>query len=258
MADFKEGLDFYSHYIGMTRDRKLRTIRKKYGSTGVDVWLAVLDLIYADKGYYITYGNDEQKDSVAWDILDYVKGKYAPDVTTVEEIIESLVACELFSGDLFKLGILSSKRIQLQYYKGTVERKAIKVIPEYWLVSVDEMKKISERSSILQQFSNLPIIRQNQPIGEQNQPNIGQSKVKESKRNEMKRNESKPADGGLRNLFQKNEFDNSEYRQQLVDIYGEDLVAQYEKKFDDWTKDKKAVNVNKYFEIDKWLCEDFR
>lgn len=154
MADFKEGLDFYSHYIGMTRDRKLVTIRKKYGSTGIDVWLALLDLIYMDKGYYIAYGDENEKDSVAWDVLDYVKGKYAPDVTAVEEIIESLVACGLFSGDLFKLGILSSGRIQKQYYKGTVERKAVNVIPEYWILSANEMKKISERSPILAQFSN--------------------------------------------------------------------------------------------------------
>ena len=52
-------------------------------------------------------------------------------------------------------------------------------------------------------------------------------------------------------------IDNSEYRQQLIDTYGEDLVIQYEKKFDEWAKGKKAVNVNKYFEIDKWLLKDF-
>lgn len=52
-------------------------------------------------------------------------------------------------------------------------------------------------------------------------------------------------------------IDNSEYRQQLIDTYGEDLVIQYEKKFDEWVKGKKMVNVNKYFEIDKWLLKDF-
>ncbi len=43
----------------------------------------------------------------------------------------------------------------------------------------------------------------------------------------------------------------------LVDDYGEDTVIRYEKKFDEWVKGKKTVNVNKYFEIDKWLLEDF-
>lgn len=181
MADFKSGLDYYSHYIGMTKDGKLRRIRKIYGSVGVDVWLAVLDLIYSDKGYYIPYGNENEIDDVTWGVADYIKGKYAPDVTTVEEIIESLVACGLFSGDLFKLGILSSKRIQLRYYASTVERKAVEIIPEYWIVSVSEMKKISERSSILRFFSNQPNIEDNRPISEDNRPNAEQSKVKESK-----------------------------------------------------------------------------
>ena len=255
MADFKEGLDFYSHYIGMTRDRKLVAIRKKYGSTGIDVWLAVLDLIYMDKGYYIAYGDEEQKDSVAWDVLDYVKGKYAPDVTTVEEIIESLVACGLFSGDLFKLGILSSKRIQKQYYKGTVERKAVSVIPEYWIVSIDEMKKISEKSLILHQISNRPIISQNRPISEDNQSNSEQSKVKETKVNEMKREESKSAVGGLPYSAL---VSGEEYRQELVVTYGEDRVKQYEEKFKKWISDKKKVNVNMYDMISGWLYSDFR
>ncbi len=68
---------------------------------------------------------------------------------------------------------------------------------------------------------------------------------------------SKSAEGGLPDSFSKNEFDNSEYRQQLIDTYGEDLVIQYEKKFDVWAKGKKAFNANKYFEIDKWLLKDF-
>ena len=84
-----------------------------------------------------------------------------------------------------------------------------------------------------------------------------ESKVNNNKINEMKTDKSKSAEGGLPDSFSKNEFDNSEYRQQLIDTYGEDLVIQYEKKFDVWAKGKKAFNANKYFEIDKWLCEDF-
>lgn len=85
-----------------------------------------------------------------------------------------------------------------------------------------------------------------------------ESKVNNNNKiNKNKTDKSKSAWGGLRNPDPKNGFDNSEYRQQLIDTYGEDLVIQYEKKFDVWAKGKKAVNVNKYFEIDKWLCEDF-
>lgn len=251
MAEFKCGLDYYSHYIGMTKDSKLRKIRKQYGSVGVDVWLAALDLIYSDKGYYIPYGDENEIDDVTWKVSDYVKGKYAPDVTTVEEIIESLVACGLFSGDLFNLGILSSKRIQLQYYVSTVERKAVEVIPEYWIVSLDEMKKLSERSSILRFFSNRPNIGDNRPICEENHPNTEQSKVKESKGKQSKVGADAPAASPplLPPV--------SDIKTRLIETYGKKNVEDYEQRFDRW-KAKKGGNIraDKYITIAEWLRQD--
>lgn len=247
MAEFKCGLDYYSHYIGMTKDGKLRKIRKQYGSVGVDVWLAVLDLIYSDKGYYIPYGDENEIDDVTWKVADYVKGKYAPDVTTVEEIIESLVACGLFSGDLFKLGILSSKRIQLQYYASTVERKAVEIIPEYWIVSLDEMKKLSERSSILRFFSNRPNIGDNRPISEENRPNTKQSKVNKSKVKQSEVNADALAASPP----------TPDLKSQLIEMYGKENVINYEQRFDKW-KAKKGGNIraDKYSTIAEWLKQD--
>lgn len=249
MAEFKCGLDYYSHYIGMTKDSKLRKIRKQYGSVGVDVWLAVLDLIYSDKGYYIPYGDENEIDDVTWKVADYIKGKYAPDVTTVEEIIESLVACGLFSGDLFRLGILSSKRIQLQYYASTVERKAVEIIPEYWIVSLDEMKKLSEKSSILRFFSNRPNIGDNRPISGENRPNTEQSKVNKSKVKESEVGAAAPAASPPPPA--------PDIKSQLIAAYGKKNVADYEQRFDQW-KAKRGGNikVDKYATIAKWLQED--
>ncbi len=236
MADFKSGLDYYSHYIGMTKDSKLRKIRKKYGSVGVDVWLAVLDLIYSDKGYYIAYGNEDEIDDVTWKVSDYVKGKYAPDVTTVEEII---------GGDLFKLGILSSKRVQLQYYASTVERKAVEVTPEYWLISVSEMKKVSERSSILRQFSNRLNIGDNQPICDDNRPISNQSKVNQSKVN---LSEVKPAAAP---------HSAPHTKEILIEEFGADNVSEYERRFDNWVSSKGGnIRPQKYVTIEKWMRQD--
>ena len=53
MAFNKEGIDYYSHFIGMTNDEKLSDLRMEYGSVAIDVWLTLLDLIYGGKGYYI-------------------------------------------------------------------------------------------------------------------------------------------------------------------------------------------------------------
>ena len=246
MASFKTGLDYYSHYIGMTKDKKLHRIRFKYGSVGVDVWLALLDMIYGDKGYYIEYGSDSEKEDVVWDVLAYVQGKYAPTAETVADIIEDLVACGLFSGDLFKSGILSSKRIQLQYYAGAVERKAVEVNPDYWLPTVEEMKKISGRSTILRYFDNQPICEDNQPNREDNQPNKKQSKVKERKVKESRVEESNAASPPA----------SLPDRKSLVQQYGERAVKQYELKYQSWQQRKGLSGGISYPKIAQWLLDD--
>ena len=96
MAFNKEGIDYYSHFIGMTNDEKLSDLRMEYGSVAIDVWLTLLDLIYGGKGYYIDYGDEKTKNRVVWKILGIIRGKYPPTPETVMAIIEGLVACELF------------------------------------------------------------------------------------------------------------------------------------------------------------------
>ena len=49
MAFNKEGIDYYSHFIGMTNDEKLSDLRMEYGSVAIDVWLTLLDLIMEAK-----------------------------------------------------------------------------------------------------------------------------------------------------------------------------------------------------------------
>lgn len=191
MALNKEGLDYYIHFIGMTNDEKLSDLRMKYGSVAIDVWLILLDLIYGDKGYYIEYGDEKTKNRVIWKILGIIRGKYPPTPETVMAIIEDLVACELFSGDLYQSGILSSKRIQEQFYQATVERKAVEINLDYWLLDLEKMKKLSSRSSILRLFDNRPILKPNRTIMEDNQPIIEQSKVEKSKVKESKVEKSK-------------------------------------------------------------------
>lgn len=248
MAPTKTGLDYYSHCIGMTKDRKFRAVRKEYGSAAIDVYIALLDIIYGDKGYYLVYDNTT-KDDVVWDVLDYVKGKYAPSPETTEGIIESLVACGLFSGDLFKLGILSSKRIQQQYYSATVERKAVNVLPEIWLIDIDEMKSLSERSPILRFFENRPINEDNRPNSEDNQPNKKQSTEEYSKVQYSTEEESAERSALV---------SSSSSKSQLIERYGGAAVARYEKKYREWcSKNGRAVkSANMYSTIANWLEED--
>jgi DnaD/phage-associated family protein len=83
-----------------------------------------------------------------------------------------------------------------------VERKNVEVDPNIWMLTTEEMKNLSARSSILSFFinrtnigrtsdDNQPINEDNQPINRVNQPINEQSKVKESKVKESKVKENK-------------------------------------------------------------------
>ena len=177
-APTKKGLDYYPRDINLMMDRKFRKPKMKYGYLAIVIYDALLELIYGDEGYYVRY-SESNKDDVAWDILDRIRGKYNVESETIYEVIEMLVECELFSDYQFKQGIITSKRIQKVYYKSTVERKNVEVDKKIWFLTISEMETISSKSSILSFFINQPINEDNQPINEDNQPINSQSKVKE-------------------------------------------------------------------------------
>ena len=170
-APIKQGLDYFPHEIGLMQDRKLRKVKMKYGCIATSVYIALLEMIYGDKGYYITYA--ENKDDVIWQILEFLQGKFQPSAETVSDVIDGLADAQLFSTDCYPK-IITSKRIQQTYYSATVDRKAVNIDFEIWLLSIEEMKALSSKSFILQEFIN----RANNGV---NRANNSQSKVKESK-----------------------------------------------------------------------------
>ena len=176
MAPVKQGLDYFRYRMGLLKDRKLRKAKMKYGPAAPVVYLALLELIYSDKGYYLKYDDD-----VIWNVMEYLQGAYCPSAETVRGIVEDLVACELFSGDHFRNKILTSKRVQAEYYNATVDRKAVSVDFSVWLLSESEMKAMSEKSVILRNFQNRPICGDNRPNSEDNRPNRKQSTVENSR-----------------------------------------------------------------------------
>ena len=230
-APSKDNLDYFPFDVGTINDRKFRKAKMKFGSLSIVIYIALLDLVYGDKGYYLDYSEDS-KDGVLWEILNTLQGAYQPKVETIEEVIELLVACELFSGDQFNNKILTSKRIQQTFYKVTVERKMVNVNFDYWILSENEMKSMSSRSVILQQFVNRSSNSINQSINTKSQPinDTKESKVKESKVKESK-------------ALTTSEYDI------LVRKHGKMLTDQYITK----TTRYKCCN---YSTIEKWIAED--
>ncbi len=146
----KTGLDYFMCDVGWMRDSKFRRLKQKYGYLAPYTYQIVLTMIYKDKGYYVEASSDE---NLAFDILEYLQGKYMPKADTVIEMISDFVACGLFSRDLYETEhILTSRRIQEEYYNSTAKRSAVRINKRYWLLSVDEMTTMSSRSSILSAF----------------------------------------------------------------------------------------------------------
>ena len=191
----KSGLDYFPHDVGLFADRKFRPLRKKYGYLAPMVYVVILELIYGDKGYYLDYSDSE---SVLLDIEERLSGKYQPEAETLEILICDLVAQGLLSHDHFERQILTSKRIQVSYYKATVDRKEVFVDPDIWILDAEEMLKHSKRHPLLNSMgisasdgvnrSNNSINRSNNSVNRSNNP---QSKVEESKAKQSRAEESK-------------------------------------------------------------------
>jgi len=181
-APVKAGLDYFPFDVGLMKDKKLRRAKLKYGYLATDVYIALLTLLYSDKGYYIPYETQKEKDDCIWYVLDCLQGKYQPDSDMIANVIEELVAGELFSADHYPKNI-TSKRSQETYYSATVGRKSVVINADIWLLSLDEMKNLSEKHSYYLSLVDQPINGVNQPINGVNQPINPQSKVTKSKVN---------------------------------------------------------------------------
>ena len=186
-APTKQGIDYYLFSVGLLKDRKFRPLRLKYGSIVGTIYLALLDLIYSDKGYYIEYGAN--KDNVVWDVMEYLQGKFQPDAETVSDVIDGLVACELFSGDHYPK-IITSKRVQETYYRATVDRKTVEVEFDVWLMTVEEMSEISTKSPILAKIVNRPKNEVNRTNNSINRPINQQRRVEKSREDKSRVEES--------------------------------------------------------------------
>lgn len=186
----KRGLDYFPFDVGLLSDPKLRRPRQKYGYLAQMIYIALLCILYRDKGYYIPYGG-EQREDVIWQVGDALNGRYAITVETIANVIDELAACGLFSGDLFRRNIITSIRAQKAYYTATVDRKYVDVNFDIWLLSESDMRKLSSKSVILQSFISRPINTENRPINGDNQPSGTQSREQESREKQSTEEDSK-------------------------------------------------------------------
>ncbi len=194
-APVKKGIDYFTHDVGMITDRKLKPVKIKYGAVGLALWLLLIEMIYGDKGYYISYD-----DNLVWEIIDNL-GADPPDYDTACDIISLLVKSGLFDKELFDKNILTSRRIQKQFIQATARRKNVTVDRDIWLLSADELKEDYNSHPIitfLEKADNVDINSQNvdnNPQNVSNNPdkryNNQQSRVEKSRVEKIRADESR-------------------------------------------------------------------
>ena len=130
----KAGLDYFPLDVHM--DDKVNLIEAQYGLVGFAVVIKLWQQIYADKGYYTEWG--EQNELL-------FAGKNGIELESLKNIIAATVRWGIFDADLLsRYGILTSAGIQKRYREAKVKAKNMSIEKAYLLISVPETEVISE------------------------------------------------------------------------------------------------------------------
>lgn len=145
-APTKEGIDYFSFDVDLLDDDDFDFLRESYGLIINDVYIGLLTLLYREKGYYVPYETEEDKEKCVWYLYKRVRGgKHSVQKESIPTVIEALVSRGKFSRSHYPK-IITSERAQKTYYKATVERKieSFNIIPEYWMLNEETMRKLSK------------------------------------------------------------------------------------------------------------------
>ena len=156
----KIGLDFFGLDVNFLSHIKVRRIVRACGLKSVPVLIQLLSNIYKYKGYYIEWNEDE-----CFAIADDI----GIAERAVQEIVNKSLQVGLFNSEMFNnYGILTSERIQDQYFTAVSKRKSVDYDARFALISLKNVKNAV----------NVGINRIDSVINPQSK--VKESKVKES------------------------------------------------------------------------------
>lgn len=167
----KEGIGYFSFDTDFFHaDKKVKLIKSEFGSKGVTILIYALCAIYSDKGYYAEWGED---DCYLWS--EDLGCDCSPNL--IGEVINRCVKRGIFDEEVFNVsGVLTSHGIQIRFLKAASKRERIKIIKEYALFDLEELKE-GMRNKV--NFFSLKVAGSNQEVASSNQSK--ESKVKKSK-----------------------------------------------------------------------------
>lgn len=210
-------------------DERFELIEAEFGLAGFAIIVKLFQRIYGGRGYYCEWTNE----------VALLFGKRCGvGGSAVSEIVAAAIRRGIFDKDIYdRYGVLTSRRIQEQYFEAVSRRKIVNVKNEYLLLCNTLLPK------------NVDISAENVNNFAENADIFQQSKGEERKEEKRRVKESKsPSD--------KSEALTPENRNLLVSQFGKAVVAAYEQRFERWRVSKNVRNVDAFETISRWLNED--
>ena len=129
----KSNLDYFPLDCGFFSDKKIKSLRRKFGALGIAVYLNLLCKVYGgSKGYYLEFKDLE---TLAYDIVEEITNSQVSKFA--RQAVECIYYCSdvgLIDKELLEQGIITSSSIQRQYSLSTAQAKRKAVIKEFCLV----------------------------------------------------------------------------------------------------------------------------
>lgn len=126
-------------------NENISEIEAEYGVKGFAVVVRLWQKIYAEKGYYCEWSGR----SPLLFLSDWFGGNSGVTVSLINGIVERCLKNGIFNNEMYeRYQILTSARIQRQYFDYAKRRETIYVVEEYLLVSVDKIKGIAYKNDV--------------------------------------------------------------------------------------------------------------
>lgn len=129
---FKQGLEYFALDVNMSDEVEL--IEAVHGLVGFAVLIKLFQKIYSE-GYFIEW---QEKDQILF------SNRVSDDRNRVTSIVSDCIKWGIFNSDMYRqYGILTSRRIQEQYFTATYRRVKVTAIREYLIIDVDDRDHVS-------------------------------------------------------------------------------------------------------------------
>lgn len=139
----KTNFDFFRLDTGFFSNKKIKALRRQFGSVGVLTYLYILSYAYGNDGYYIRIDSVED---FAYDIAESIANSNLTQVASVAtDCINYLASRGEINKHLLDKGVISGESIQRQYIEMCkAAKRKVEIKKEYLLVDTLEypMEKI--------------------------------------------------------------------------------------------------------------------